>query len=207
MIQSPRTEHWQSVYTSKKEDEVSWFETNPELSLSLIRAATRGEPAAIVDIGGGASRLVDSLLAEGQSEVTVLDLSAAALETARERLGTESEGVTWVVSDITTWEPDRLYDVWHDRAALHFLTEAADQQAYVGVLRAGLRPGGTAILATFAPDGPERCSGLPVARHDAASLGVLLGADFALRETIRHTHTTPWGSEQRFQFSVFVQRA
>lgn len=198
-----RADHWQSVYTTKQENEVSWFEASPEISLSLIRKAAGGKPAGIVDIGGGASRLVDELVADGQREITVLDLSEAALATARQRLGAAGNGIDWVVADVTRWQPDKTYDVWHDRAALHFLTEAADQRAYVAVLKAALRPGGTAILATFAPDGPEKCSGLPVARHDAASLGALLGDGFVLRDTFRHTHTTPWGSEQRFQFSVF----
>ncbi|MCF1743187.1 class I SAM-dependent methyltransferase [Paradevosia shaoguanensis] len=198
---SESTEHWQTVYTTKKEDEVSWFETSPEISLALIGKTSGGKRAAIVDIGGGASRLVDALLPE--HDVTVLDLSAAALDSARNRLGAAADNVGWVVSDVTRWHPTRAFDVWHDRAALHFLTDPEDQRAYVAVLKSALRPGGTAILATFAPDGPEKCSGLPVARHDADTLAALLGPGFKLQETLRHTHKTPWGSEQRFQYSAF----
>lgn len=197
--------HWENVYSTKADNEVSWYEESPELSLSLIRQAGLGPDASVVDIGGGASRLVDALVEAGQAHVTVLDLSAAALETSRQRLP-GADNVQWVVSDVRDWKPGRLYDLWHDRAAFHFLTTAEDQRAYVAVLKSVLRVGGVAVIGTFAPDGPEKCSGLPVARHDAASLQKVLGEGFDLLDTRRHEHRTPWGSVQRFQFSMFRKR-
>jgi 2-polyprenyl-3-methyl-5-hydroxy-6-metoxy-1,4-benzoquinol methylase len=182
---------------------VSWFEAEPLLSLALIKIAGFGPEAVVIDIGAGASHLVDALLAAEQAGITVLDLSANALELARARLGRDAERVNWVVSDVTAWVPDRRYDVWHDRAAFHFLTDPADQKAYVDVLKEALKPGGVAIIGTFALDGPEKCSGIHVARHDAESLGRILGADFDLVETRRHSHRTPWLSTQQFQFSIF----
>ncbi len=197
-----RTTHWDTVYRTKGDRDVSWYEDTPSLSVELIRQAGFGPEAAVIDVGGGASSLVDALVSAGQAHVTVLDLSAAALDKARERLG-PSGRVDWVVSDVTRWSPQRTYDVWHDRAAFHFLTDPADQKAYVAVLRKALRSGGAAIIGTFAPDGPERCSGLPVARHDADSLAAVLGDEFELATSRRHEHVTPWGSSQRFHFGTF----
>lgn len=195
--------HWETVYATKAENEVSWFQDNPAPSLEAI-ALTGATPAsAIIDIGGGASRLVDHLLALGFVDVTVLDLSASALDTARARLGTSAAKVRWLVADVTAWEPTASYDVWHDRAAFHFLTDANDRAAYVARLQRALKPGGHAIIATFALDGPERCSGLPVMRYDAETLGRALGPAFKLIRTRRHEHATPWDSRQVFQFSVF----
>jgi trans-aconitate methyltransferase len=195
--------HWDKVYAARRDDQVSWFQDRPGPSLALLDLIGATPGSAVIDIGGGASRLVDALLARGFSDVSVLDLSAAALEAARARLGAPGERARWIVADMTTWTPARAYDVWHDRAALHFLTDPADQRAYVARLRAALKPGGCAILATFAPDGPEKCSGLPVRRHDSLSLAALLGPDFALVDTRRHDHATPGGATQRFQFSTF----
>lgn len=201
-----RTAHWQAVYTTKGEDEVSWFEENPDHSLDLISEATAGLNASIVDVGGGASRLVDALVARGQSHITVVDLSVAALHTAKSRLPAASN-VTWVVSDITRWEPDAAYDIWHDRAAFHFLTDATDQRAYVDVMAKALKPAGMAIIGTFALSGPEKCSGLPVARHDAASLAEIFGSSFRLLRSEPHRHVTPWKSVQEFQFSIFEKQS
>jgi 2-polyprenyl-3-methyl-5-hydroxy-6-metoxy-1,4-benzoquinol methylase len=203
MNESNRGAHWENVYRTKGEREVSWFQETPSISLELIRSAGATRHSAIVDIGGGASRLVDALVDEGYEAVTVLDLSESALAAAKRRLGQTAARVTWLVADVVGWKPPQRYDVWHDRAAFHFLTDAADRSAYVACLREALRPGGHAIIATFALDGPERCSGLPVIRYDAASLGEVLGDDFSLVETRRHDHHTPMGSTQRFQFSVF----
>lgn len=197
---------WDDVYRRKGDDKVSWYEEAPELSLQLIGDAGIGTDAAIVDIGGGASRLVDHLVRRGQRAVTVLDLSAEALSHARARLGEAGSRVGWVVSDVTRWQPDRQYDLWHDRAAFHFLTDPADQAAYARVLAAALQPNGVAIIGTFAPDGPETCSGLPVARHDGTSLAAILGPGFQLEREVRHAHTTPWGSVQQFQYSSFRKR-
>ncbi|WP_028744883.1 class I SAM-dependent methyltransferase [Rhizobium mesoamericanum] len=177
-----RQTHWQGVYTGKNETEVSWHEDSPELSLELLRQAGLKPEMAVIDVGGGASRLVDALLRAGQAHVCVLDLSSAALETAKSRLD-DATSVQWAVSDVTNWIPDREYDVWHDRAAFHFLTTAADQQAYVHVLGRSLKNGGQAIIGTFAVDGPEKCSGLPVARYDAERLQTVLGKQFTLTAT------------------------
>jgi SAM-dependent methyltransferase len=203
MSAEERHAHWQNVYTSKGEHEVSWFEENPAVSLELIGRAGANPNSAIIDIGGGASRLVDALLKRGFCAITVLDLSEAALATARARLDQRADRVQWVAGDVTTWEPPQSFDIWHDRAAFHFLTEASDRAAYLSALRNALKPGGHAIIATFALDGPERCSGLPVTRYDSESLAQTLGEGFALVETQNHRHTTPWHSEQRFQFSLF----
>lgn len=198
-----RQAHWQDIYTTKGEKDVSWFQENPAPSLELLVIVKATPHSAIIDIGGGASRLVDMLLSQGYDDVTVLDLCEAALATARTRLGEKAADVKWVIADVTKWEPSRLYDVWHDRAAFHFLTEPADQAIYASQLRRALRPGGHAIIGTFAPDGPERCSGLPVARHDASSLAAILGAAFEIIDTRHHEHVTPSGAVQRFQFSTF----
>jgi SAM-dependent methyltransferase len=199
--------HWENVYTTKSENEVSWFQQSPAPSLELIVQAGATSKSAIIDIGGGASRLVDHLVEQGFEDVTVLDLSGAALAAAKSRLerrlGVRAERVSWIVTDATTFEPVRSYDIWHDRAAFHFLTDANDRAAYIARLGRALKLGGHAIIATFALDGPEKCSGLPVARYDSASLGRTLGAAFKLVHTQRHEHATPWGSRQIFQFSVF----
>ena len=198
-----RQDHWETVYTSKAEDQVSWFQETPAISLELIELAGGIRSSGVIDVGGGASRLADCLVSRGYEDVTVLDLSAAALARAQSRMGEEASRVTWIAADVTTWEPSRGYDIWHDRAAFHFLTSQADQGAYVSRLRRALRPGGHAIVGTFAPDGPERCSGLAVNRHDSTSLAVLLGSGFALIDARQHEHTTPWGATQKFQFSTF----
>ncbi len=207
MADDGRQAHWENVYITKGEDEVSWFQQSPAPSLDLIVQAGATRESAIIDIGGGASRLVDNLVEQGFEDVTVLDLSAAALAAARSRLegplGAGAQRVRWIVADATTWEPARTYDIWHDRAAFHFLTDAGDRAAYIDRLRRGLRIGGHAIIATFALDGPEKCSGLPVSRYDSASLGQTLGPAFALIHTERHQHATPWEARQNFQFSVF----
>lgn len=198
--------HWDEVYARKGDAEVSWFEEMPALSLALIDEAGVTPASSIIDIGGGTSRLVDALVARGQAHIAVLDISANAIDRARKRVG-ESK-VEWIVGDVTGWEPKQLYDVWHDRAAFHFLTEEWQQSAYAERLLLALAPNGVAIFGTFAPDGPDKCSGLPVVRHDAASISGILGPAFALERHRRHDHATPWGSIQRFQFSSFrrIQR-
>lgn len=200
---SDRTTHWQNVYATKSETEVSWFQASPAISLEMIRAASPDRAAAIIDIGGGASRLVDALLQDGYRNLAVLDLSANALDVAKKRIGAAASTVDWIVADATTWRPAKAWDVWHDRAAFHFLTDPRDRAAYVERLRSAVAPGGHVIIATFAPDGPEKCSGLPVQRHDSASLSAELGPEFELVETRSETHHTPWHSTQAFQFSRF----
>lgn len=200
-------EHWDKAYAAKGEAQVSWFQEVPLQSLDLLRGLGLSSETSVIDIGGGASRLVDALLAEGVRDIAVLDLSQAALDLAQERLGAAAAQVEWIPADVTTWRPARTYDFWHDRAAFHFLTHPDDRRAYVDRLCAALAPGGHAVIATFAPDGPERCSGLPVMRYDAQALTGVLGPSFAFLEERRETHTTPWGSSQAFQFSAFLRSA
>ena len=207
MSDASRKAHWENVYSTKSENEVSWFQESPAPSLELIDLAGPTSDAAIVDIGGGASRLVDQLLARGFKNVTVLDLSEAALAAAKVRLGDQAAQVLWVAADVTKWYPSQSFDIWHDRAAFHFLTDPADRAAYVARLNKSIKPGGSVIIGTFALDGPEKCSGLPINRYDAASLGEVLGSGFGLVHTRRHEHATPWAAIQRFQFSVFRRAA
>jgi SAM-dependent methyltransferase len=203
MQNESRQAHWEGVYTQKGESEVSWFQENPAPSLELIKKVGATAASAIIDIGGGTSRLVDNLVDRGFEDVTVLDLSDAALQAAKARLKGRAAQARWIVTDATVWEPVKSYDVWHDRAAFHFLTEERDRAAYVLRLQRALKAGGHAIIATFALDGPERCSGLPVVRYDPESLGQNLGREFQLLDSRKHAHATPWASNQSFQFCVF----
>lgn len=195
-----RQAHWQRVYESKDEGEVSWFQERPASSLDLIVRSGIDKSAAIIDVGGGASRLVDHLLDAGYVDVTVLDIADAALAKTRARLGARAEAVGWHAADITEWTPPRHFDLWHDRAVFHFLTEATDRKAYVATMAAAVRVGGQAIIGTFALDGPERCSGMPIRRYDADSLMAEFGQDYRLVETQTEDHVTPGGTVQKFQF-------
>lgn len=202
-----RREHWESVYRTRRPTEVSWFGEHLDLSLELIAASPLGPRASVIDIGGGASTLVDDLLDRGYREVTVLDISAEAIGHARARLAGRAAMATWIVSDLlAAGLPAAAYDIWHDRAVFHFLIDAADRERYRELLLGALRPGGEAVIATFADDGPLRCSGLDVRRHDAASLAAELGPELELLEQRRHTHITPAGGEQRFIHCRFRRR-
>lgn len=198
-----RADHWEKVYRSKSENEVSWFEDEPRISLELIRTAELPLDAPIIDVGGGESRLVDRLLALGHTDLSVLDISAKALDVASARIGKSASKVDWIAADVTLWKPARQWRLWHDRAVFHFLTEADDRRAYVNAMRQALTADAHVIIATFAPNGPERCSGLPVLRHDAQSLARELGPEFTLAETRSHEHRTPGGTVQRFQYARF----
>jgi SAM-dependent methyltransferase len=200
-----RAAHWDAVYAARAPDALSWYQDRPIVSLELIADAAPRPGASLLDVGGGASRLVDLLLEQGGWRVTVLDLSQVALDRARARLGERAGRVTWLVADVTDWRPPASYDVWHDRAVFHFLVREADRRRYVGALAAALRPGGQAILGTFASGGPERCSGLPVARYEPAALAEVLGPRFRLAAWRHEEHLTPGGARQRFQFSRFVR--
>ena len=206
MTASERQSHWQNVYLSKGEQQVSWTQFDPQPSFGLIEKFARDRGVSIVDIGGGASRLVDALLAHGFAAVTVLDLSEAALQSAKARLGEQGACVQWVAADATSWQPPKPFDIWHDRAAFHFLVDEKDRAAYIARLHAGVKPGGHAIIATFALDGPEKCSGLPVQRYDPEGLSKTIGGAFELVEHQLHRHVTPWGAAQSFQFSVLRRR-
>lgn len=200
-------DHWQDVYTRKSPQEVSWYQPEASTSLALIARTGLGPDAAILDVGGGASTLVDGLLARGFRHITVLDLAEAALAAARERLGERAAGVTWRAGDITTVAlPAQAFDLWHDRAVFHFLTTPGARAAWRRQLLAALRPGGFVVLATFADDGPEKCSGLPVCRYSEAGLQAELGEAFELLESRREVHRTPGGNEQRFVYGLFRRR-
>ena len=200
---STRQEHWDEVFTTKADEAVSWFQATPEPSLDLIRACQLQKNAAILDIGAGASRLPDALLDEGYSNISVLDVSAVALERTRARLGDKGQSVRFIVADIAAWQPDSTVDLWHDRAVLHFLTEPQDRLAYAEALRRAVKPNGYVVISGFAPSGPERCSGLPVLRADANAIAVLLGSEFDLLEAFEEDHQTPSGGRQRFVFNRF----
>lgn len=195
-----RQAHWQGVYVTKGETSVSWYQDRPGTSLDLIQRWAR-PGARVIDVGGGASRLVDNLVDLGYS-VTVLDIAEAGLEKAKARLGEAAAKVSWAVADITQWRPPNSVDVWHDRAVFHFLTADDDRRAYAAAMAAALAPGGHAIIGTFALDGPERCSGLPVCRYDPRGLASQFADAFTLVEDTPEEHLTPGGNIQRFQFSV-----
>ena len=195
-----RKEHWESIYRSKSDAELSWTQPEPSLSLSLIReVCTAGR---VIDVGGGNSLLAERLLERGYS-VTVLDISEVATRHARERLAARANQVHWIVADVTSGPGLDTFDVWHDRAVFHFLTEAADRAAYVALLARTIPAGRHAVIATFALDGPEKCSGLEVRRYSGPALSAELGAGFELLKTVPEIHITPRGAPQPFQYSVF----
>ena len=190
--------HWNRVYTTKSTVAVSWYQVRPRISLELIAAANLPLDAPIIDVGGGASLLAEHLLAQGRSALSVLDISAAALDHARAHLGADAARVKWIEADVREFMPAQRYALWHDRAVFHFLTDAADLAAYTAALRRSLNPRGHVVVATFALDGPARCSGLDVAHYDAATLHGQFGDDFELLDSRREMHITPNGSEQAF---------
>jgi SAM-dependent methyltransferase len=205
-LEPKRRAHWETVYSAKRSTDVSWFQPEPELSLKLIRRTRMPRGASIIDVGGGASTLVDHLIRDGDNAVAVLDIAASGLEQAQRRLGADAQRVDWIVADITSWRSVRTFDLWHDRAVLHFLTSRDDQAAYADVLCSSVHSGGWAIIGGFAPNGPAQCSGLNVVHHDAASLTALLGDSFALMETHGEIHLTPHGREQAFRYHLFARR-
>ena len=196
-----RKQHWEQVYATKASDSVSWFQAHAEQSMRLIHNTGLGKDAAVIDVGGGASTLVDDLAAEGYGDLTVLDLSSAALAVAKQRLGKYADAVHWMEGDITLAEfPAHRFDIWHDRAVFHFLTDPADRRAYVERIMRAVRPSGHVIIATFAEDGPEKCSGLPVMRYQPETLHAELGDAFLLVEHEKATHHTPLGAIQQFVY-------
>jgi len=198
--------HWDAIYTTKAEDRVSWFEALPAVSLEMIDASGVTGDTCIIDVGGGESRLIDALLARGLECLAVLDVSEAAIQHAQQRVGAPGHVVTWLATDVTLDWHLKPMDIWHDRAVFHFLTDAEDRQRYRERLGLTLKIGGSAIMATFALDGPEKCSGLPVARYSPETLKAELGEGFELVEARPHRHTTPWGAVQSFQYSRFLRR-
>jgi len=200
-VTEPRAEHWDDVYSSKGTDEVSWFQSEPERSLRHITAVADVE-RSVVDVGAGASVLVDRLLDVGFHDLTVVDISAQALATVRDRLGDRADVVTFTCSNVLAWQPGRTFDVWHDRAVFHFLTRPDDRASYVALATSAVDPGGHLVLSAFALDGPTHCSGLEVARHDASSLAEEFAAGFTLLHSDREEHRTPWQAIQPFTWVV-----
>lgn len=193
--------HWEDVYKTKTPTQVSWFQEHSRVSLQFIQRTGVDKTGRIIDVGGGASTLVDDLLADGFTQVTILDISGTALQAARRRLGVHASDVKWLQDDITqAGLPDQFYDVWHDRAVFHFLTQLEDRQRYVEAVRHSVKLGGHVIVATFAPDGPSRCSGLDVVRYSPTGLHGEFGKDFELIDSTRETHATPMGTEQNFVY-------
>jgi hypothetical protein len=202
-MNAEKQQHWNNIYAIKAPETVSWFQPRADMSALMIANSGVGKDAAIIDIGGGASVLVDHLLNADFSDVTVLDISERALVASKHRLGVRAAEVHWIVSDVLAWTPPRAYDLWHDRAAFHFLTDEHDRAVYRSILLKGLRQHGMLVLGTFAEDGPERCSGLPVKRWSAAELAFELGPEFRLIESLREKHRTPGGTVQPFTWARF----
>jgi 2-polyprenyl-3-methyl-5-hydroxy-6-metoxy-1,4-benzoquinol methylase len=193
--------HWDTVYKSKASDRVSWFRPHLDRSLAFLDAAMIGKAAGVIDVGGGASTLVDDLLDREYTNVTVLDLSEAALETARRRLAERASRVHWICADVTEAQlPEGAYDFWHDRAVFHFLLDPLARSRYVDNVRRSVKPGGHVVVATFGPHGPEKCSGLEVLRFTPDGLHSEFGTDFAMTGSATELHTTPWGTEQEFVY-------
>jgi SAM-dependent methyltransferase len=206
MVETGRKNHWEQVYAARGEAGVSWYQAEPRLSLELIRSVAPTAGGRILDVGGGASVLVDRLLDLPFGRVAVLDIAETALGRARSRLGDRAGRVEWIAADVTEIEDVGRFDVWHDRAVFHFLTDAGDRGKYVELARRTVPDGGHLIIASFADDGPKRCSDLDVRRYNARSLASALGEGFSLLREARETHTTPWGSEQAFLYGVFRRR-
>jgi len=199
-----RRSHWDTVYNSKASDEVSWFQREPTQSLELLHRFGVTPQSCVIDVGGGDSHLVDHLVHEGLTCLTVLDVSEAALNRAKHRLGASASKVQWLATDVTSAWSLAPTDFWHDRAVFHFLTESAERARYVERLRQTVKPAGNILIATFAPDGPEKCSGLPIARYSPETLAQELGPDFTLVEHVPESHRTPWGGVQSFIYCVFT---
>ena len=200
---SHRKKHWESVYQNKSPLEVSWYQQDPVLSLRLIRDTRLALEAPVIDIGGGASRLVDELCESGYTRVSVLDISANALAHAKQRLAEKANAVQWYETDVTHFNPPHRFALWHDRAVFHFLTSKEDRESYIGVLKQALVPGGHLIIMTFAMDGPVKCSGLDIVQYDAEKITAELGAGFELVETGNEVHLTPAGNPQKFTYFRF----
>jgi SAM-dependent methyltransferase len=197
-----RVSHWEEVYREKDDTQLSWHQDDPSISLELCDVVGVDNASSVIDIGGGTSRFAERLIERGLSDVSVLDVSKAALDRSRGQLGAVGEQIEWIAADVTTWSPERSYDLWHDRAVFHFLVDADDRSAYRDQLYRCLLPGSHAIIATFALDGPKKCSGLPIVRYDPEGLCEVLGDRISLVTHREHTHHTPWGSSQSFQFSL-----
>lgn len=199
-------EHWEKVYDTKLLTEVSWYQPVPTLSLELIAELNLAKDANIIDVGGGDSFLVDSLLDLGYTNITILDISAKALERAKQRLGVRATAVNWIVADAGAFVPEHKYDLWHDRAAFHFLRSTEEIQHYSNAVKQSLNSGGQLIIATFSTDGPLKCSGLEISQYSADTLATVFGLELSLQRSFTTKHPTPFGTEQDFVFGVFGRR-
>ena len=202
MMAASRRQHWESIYRTKAEDELSWHQDEPTLSLRLIREVASPE-SRIIDIGGGTSPLAARLSEDGFGCVTVLDISDAAVRRSRTRSQPLARGARWIRADVTKAKRLGRFDIWHDRAVFHFLTDLRDRRAYVDLARRTVPVGGHLVLATFALDGPEKCSGLDVVRYDSQTLDAEFATGFELLRKVRESHRTPWGTRQPFTYVVF----
>jgi trans-aconitate methyltransferase len=198
-----RRAHWDRVWRTKSPDQMSWYQPEPGISLELIAAAGIARDGGIIDVGGGASVLPDRLLDSGYTGLAVVDVSGAAMQVSKARLGARAALIDWFEADVMSFEPPRRFALWHDRAVFHFLTSAEERRRYVATLCRTLAPGGAVVIAAFAPDGPQQCSGLDVMRHDEHSLAAELGPAFRLAEARREVHRTPWLAEQAFIYCRF----
>ncbi|MDZ4751481.1 MAG: class I SAM-dependent methyltransferase [Flavobacteriales bacterium] len=198
-----KTEYWQKIYATKNTDEVSWYQGTPKSSLNTISGFNLPKGARIMDVGGGDSTLVDHLLAQGYFNISVLDISEKALEKAKARLGMQAKGVEWIVADAATYKPQKKYDLWHDRAAFHFLTNQEDINHYVQTISQFVNPDGYLVMGTFAEDGPEKCSGLPVHRYSETMMTALLRNFFEKIECFTEQHRTPFDTLQHFLYCSF----
>lgn len=198
-----RKEHWENIYQTKQLSEVSWYEPTPETSLNFIKEFNIPKNAKIIDIGGGGSFLVDHLLDLGYEDITVLDISEAALSTSKKRLGARARKVKWIVADAATFKPSEKYDLWHDRAAFHFFTQEDEIQNYIDTIQKNLRPGGVLIIGTFSENGPKKCSGLEIRQYSETSMTERLKTFFEKIRCIKIDHKTPFGTIQNFVFCSF----
>ncbi|PLX63557.1 class I SAM-dependent methyltransferase [Sedimenticola selenatireducens] len=203
MTTTDRKTHWEHIYQTRPSDEVSWFQPTPALSLELIEQCNLTPEDSIVDVGGGASKLVDHLIEAGYQSITVLDIARAALEVARSRLGEAANRVDWLEADATDFQLAHQVHLWHDRAVFHFLTQANDRHAYIANVKKTLLPGGHLIIAAFAPEGPKKCSNLDIVQYDSRKISVELGHAFELQQTRQETHKTPGGADQQFNYFLF----
>ena len=198
--------HWQTVHKTRDPDSFAWFQVAPAISFELIESLGAGLGASVIDVGGGSSLLVDHLLGAGYADLTVLDISDEALAVAKQRLGVSGDAVEWIAADVTGYPFEHSYEVWHDRAAFHFLIDQGSQKRYVNQLHTSVRDGGIAIIATFAPDGPEQCSGLPVQRYSEETLSETLGSEFQPLRFESEAHATPQGGIQHFLYGCYQRR-
>lgn len=207
MSETPLDAHWEKVYRTKLSDEVSWYRPHLEVSLDLLAKAGLNPESRVIDVGAGASTLVDDLLARGVRSLIALDVSESALRNARDRLGPSASQVQWIIGDITNVTlPESSVDLWHDRAAFHFLISEPNVSAYIEIATRTIEHGGFAIIGGFASDGPTQCSGLPIARRDAAETAALFGSHFKLVDSRHETHLTPGGAPQRFAYVSLQKR-